>query len=161
MRLVVVGNSNSGKSTLAKRLNVPHLDLDTLAWLPTEPPQRRPIAESAAAIDAFVATRDAWVVEGCYADLAELVLPRCTQLVWLEPGVEACLANARARPWEPHKYASRDAQDANLAMLEAWIRDYATRDDACSLAGHRALFERFAGSKQKLASRDAIAAFVP
>jgi adenylate kinase family enzyme len=159
MRVVVVGNSSSGKSTLAKQLGVPHLDLDTVAWWPTQPPTRRPIAESAGAVDAFTRAHDAWVIEGCYADLAELVLPRCTQLVWLDPGVDACLANARARPWEPHKYESRQAQDANLAMLEDWIRGYATRDDACSRAAHRALFEQYAGPKLALTSREAIAVF--
>ena len=99
------------------------------------------------------------MVEGCYADLLALVLPSCTQLVFLNPGVDACVANARARPWEPHKYATKEAQDANLDMLIGWIRDYATRGDEFSLAAHRALFDAFTGDKVELASRDAIAAF--
>ncbi len=36
---------------------------------------------------------------------------------------------------------------------------YATRDDACSLAAHRALFDGFAGTKHHLTSREKIAAF--
>src|SRR5438477_10664226 len=63
-RHVLLGNSGSGKSTLAARLArasaLPHLDLDTLAWLPTQPPQRRPLAESARAIAAFVAANEHW-----------------------------------------------------------------------------------------------------
>lgn len=151
-RLVVIGNSGSGKSTFAQRQGLPHLDLDPLAWLPTSPPERQAIAHSAVAIDAFVALHPDWVIEGCYADLAVLVLPRCTRLYWIEPGIDACVANARTRPWEPHKYATRQAQDANLEMLVAWIRAYATRDDACSLAAHRALFDGFAGDKRMLSS---------
>jgi aminoglycoside phosphotransferase len=73
--------------------------------------------------------------------------------VFLNPGVEACVANARLRPWEPHKYASKAAQDANLEMLIAWIRDYAM------LPAHRATFDAFAGEKIELTSREAIAAF--
>ena len=69
--------------------------------------------------------------------------------------------NARARPWEPHKYASREEQDASLEFLLGWIRDYATRDDVFSLAAHRALFDAFAGDKIELTSREAIAAFAP
>ncbi|HSS00384.1 MAG TPA: hypothetical protein VLM79_25170 [Kofleriaceae bacterium] len=162
-RTVLLGNSGSGKSTLGARLArasvLPHLDLDTLAWLPTQPPQRRPLAESARDIAAFVDAHEHWVIEGCYADLLELALPRCTQLVFLNPGIEACIANARSRPWEPHKYASKEAQDSNLEMLIGWIRDYETRRDEFSLAAHRALFDRFAGDKRELTSRAAIAAF--
>ena len=99
------------------------------------------------------------MIEGCYADLLALVLARCTRLVFLDPGVDACIANARLRPWEPHKYASKQAQDANLDMLIGWIRDYETRTDEFSRAAHRALFDGFAGDKTELRSREAIAAF--
>ena len=61
------------------------------------------------------------MIEGCYGDLIAAVLPRTTRLVFLNPGVDACIANCRARPWEPHKYASKEAQDANLAMLIGWV----------------------------------------
>ena len=163
-RTVLLGNSGSGKSTLAARLAragaCPHLDLDTLAWLPVQPPQRRPIADSARDIAAFVDANEHWVIEGCYADLLELALPRCTQLVFLNPGIAACIANARSRPWEPHKYASKEAQDRNLDMLIGWIRDYETRRDEFSLPAHRALFDGFAGDKRELTSREQIAAFL-
>ena len=162
-RHVLLGNSGSGKSTLAARLarasGLAHLDLDTLAWLPTRPPQRRPLADSARDIAAFVDASERWVIEGCYADLLALALPRCTQLVFLNPGIEACVANARSRPWEPHKYASKQAQDENLEMLVGWIRDYETRRDEFSLAAHRALFDGFAGDRRELTSREQIAAF--
>jgi adenylate kinase family enzyme len=164
-RYVIVGNSGSGKSTLASRFahagGVAHLDLDTLAWEPTTPLRRRAVAASEQEILAFLAGNEDWVIEGCYGDLFEAPLSRCTQLVFLNPGTDACIANARLRPWEPHKYASKAAQDANIEMLIDWIRDYETRRDAFSLRAHRTLFDRFAGPKIELTSRDAIAAFVP
>jgi adenylate kinase family enzyme len=162
-RYVIVGNSGSGKSTLALRLalagGVAHLDLDSLAWEPTIPPQRRIVAESAREICAFMAEHDHWVIEGCYADLFEAPVGRCTRLVFLNPGTEACVANARLRPWEPHKYATKEAQDANLEMLIRWIRDYEARRDEFSLGAHRALFDGFTGEKVELTSREAIATF--
>ncbi|HEY2749449.1 MAG TPA: shikimate kinase [Polyangia bacterium] len=165
MRYAIVGNSGSGKSTLALRLvqaaGAAHLDLDTLAWEPTTPPRRRAVAESAREIVSFMEARQAWVIEGCYGDLFAAPLLRCTRLVFLNPGVDACVANARRRPWEPHKYASKEAQDANLEMLIGWIRDYATRADTFSLGAHRALFDGFAGDKIELTSPDAIARFSP
>ena len=154
MRIVIFGNSGAGKSTYARRLateaGIAHLDLDTLAWLPTTPPRRGPFAESAAQIDAFMETHDAWAIEGCYSDLLAVAAARCTRMVFLNPGVEACIANCRARPWEPHKYATKEAQDANLELLVAWVRAYATRDDELSLRSHRALYDGFAGDKVEL-----------
>jgi adenylate kinase family enzyme len=158
-RYLLVGNSGSGKSTLAARLALPHLDLDTLAWLSGMPPRRRPVGESVQELEAFAAAHAAWVIEGCYGDLIEPALRHCTQLVLLNPGIAACIANARARPWEPHKYPSKAAQDANLEMLIGWIRDYETRDDVFSLRAHRAIFDGHSGAKVELASREAIAAF--
>jgi adenylate kinase family enzyme len=162
-RYVLIGNSGSGKSTLAARLaaahGLGHLDLDTLAWLPTQPPERRPLADSGREVAAFINTNASWVIEGCYADLAEAALAACSLLVFLNPGIEACIANARQRPWEPHKYESHEAQDANLAMLIDWIRQYASRSDVLSLSAHRALFDGFTGEKLELTSREAIAAF--
>src|SRR4051812_42264293 len=158
-RILIAGNSGSGKSTLARRLMAggrAHLDLDGLAWEPRMPPVRRALADSAREIDAFTAANQRWVIEGCYADLLGIALPRCTLLVFLNPGVEACVANARARPWEPHKYPSKEAQDANLAMLTGWIREYPNRDDELSLSAHRRLFDGFQGGKVELASIESI-----
>ena len=164
-RYVIFGNSGSGKSTLALRLallgRAAHLDLDTLAWQPTPPPRRRAVADSAREISTFMTENDDWVIEGCYADLLEAPLGRCTRLLFLNPGVEACVTNARLRPWEPQKYPSKAAQDANLEMLIGWIRNYETRRDVFSLGAHRALFDRFPGDKVELTSREAIAAFTP
>jgi hypothetical protein len=89
------------------------------------------------------------------------VLAQCTLLVFLNPGVDACIANAKARPFEPHKYESPEAQDANLAMLVEWIRDYEKRDDVLSLAAHRRLFDAHRGEKIELNTRESIAAFAP
>jgi adenylate kinase family enzyme len=150
-RIVIFGNSGSGKTTMARRLaaelSLPHLDLDTLAWGATA--ERRPLRDSVAEIHAFVDREAGWVVEGCYADLLDAVVPFATELRFLNPGVEACIANCRARPWEPHKYASREEQDARLDFLLGWVRDYEAREDEYSLAAHRRLFDAFAGPKRE------------
>ena len=158
-RTVVFGNSGAGKSTWARQLvdrtGCGHLDLDTIAWDPDAPtPQRLPLAVSRARIEAFLAEHSAWVVEGCYTDLLEIAAARATEMVFLNPGVAVCQANARARPWEPHKYATPEAQDANLPMLLEWIAAYETRDDEFSLAAHRRLCDGFAGSKVEWTSND-------
>jgi adenylate kinase family enzyme len=157
-RIVIFGNSGSGKSTLARQLardsGLAHLDLDELAWLPGTPPTRRTLAESAADIERFTSENPAWVIEGCYSDLLELVLSECSELLFLNPGVEQCVRNCRARPWEPHKYASKAAQDANLEMLLDWVRAYDTREDEFSRRSHRRLFKAFSGPKREIVELD-------
>lgn len=153
-RIVVFGNSASGKSTYAKQVAREYgcalLDLDTLAWHADRvPPTRRPADACACEIRAFIAGRDAWVVEGCYADLLAAAVSHATELVFLNPGTATCIANARRRPWEPHKYASAQEQDANLPMLIAWIEQYEQRQDVFSLKAHRELFDGFPGGKRE------------
>ena len=157
-RIIIFGNSGSGKSTLARqyatRLAVGHLDLDTLAWADGDPPTRKPLPDSAALIEQFLAENHGWVIEGCYADLLRMVTARASEMIFLNPGVETCIANCRQRPWEPHKYESPAKQNENLEMLIAWIRQYPERDDEFSLAAHRQLFDDFGARKTEYQSND-------
>jgi len=156
VRIAILGNSGSGKSTLARRLAGQHglaaLDLDTVAWEPGKIAVPRPAADAVADVQAFCQAHDHWVVEGCYAGLVGTVLASSPMLVFLDPGVEPCLANCRVRPWEPHKYASKDEQDDKLDFLLSWVQAYYTRDDDYSFMAHQALFDAYAGPKEKLAS---------
>ncbi|MAZ86247.1 MAG: shikimate kinase [Cellvibrionaceae bacterium] len=152
-RVIIFGNSGAGKSTLAKSLanidQLAHFDLDSIAWLPTSPPQRKPVEQSKADIDAFMAENDQWVIEGCYSDLLELLFTKASEIIFLDLPIDQCITNARARPWEPHKYESKQAQDENLDMLLAWISDYEGRSDTFSRSSHQDLFRRFAGKKTR------------
>jgi adenylate kinase family enzyme len=84
-RIHVVGTSASGKTTvaaaIAQRLGLPHVELDALHWEPkwTE------------ADDAVMRERlrraisgDAWVVDGNYAAVRDLVWERVEAVVWLD-----------------------------------------------------------------------------
>jgi hypothetical protein len=82
--------------------------------------------------------------------LIAAALPFGPRLILLDPGEDQCLANCRARPWEPHKYPSREEQDANLESLLAWVSAYYTRDGDMSMTAHRALFEAHEGPKTEL-----------
>ncbi len=162
-RLLIFGNSGSGKSTLAARLaserGLLHLDLDSLAWEPEMPPTRRPLADACAEIDALLRAAPGWVVEGCYADLLEHLMSAASTIIYLDLPVDACQDNARRRPWEPHKYPSQEAQDANLPMLLDWIADYPGRGDTFSRTAHEALFQAFTGARFRLASSAEASAF--
>ncbi|MBF8223648.1 AAA family ATPase [Halomonas sp. 328] len=152
MKIILLGNAGSGKSTLAKRLldrqPAARLSLDRVAF--REGVERRPLAESVAEVRHFIDAHAHWIIEGCYADIIEPILPACEELIFLNPGVEACVAHCRSRPWEPEKFATREAQDAHLEALIAWVRAYETRDDDYGLRRHRALFDGFPGRKMEL-----------
>ena len=89
MRLVVVGTSGSGKSTMAKALSlglgVPHVEMDALNWQPgwrdlavQEPEEfRRRVAAAAAG--------EAWVIDGNYTKVRSALWPRATAFVWMDP----------------------------------------------------------------------------
>ncbi len=157
-KIIVFGNSGSGKSTLAKKLTkenlLAHLDLDVLAWEPTQPPTRKALADSKALIDEFTNTHSNWVIEGCYSDLLDLVITQANKVYFINPGVDTCIENCKKRPWEPHKYSSLEQQNKNLDLLIDWIKDYPNRDDEFSLKAHQNLFDNFDGSKNEYTSND-------
>lgn len=159
-KIAVFGNSGSGKSTLAMQLSevegVSHFDLDTIAWQPVIPPQRQPLEISEQAIGQFISDNHSWVIEGCYSDLLAMVLPHADEIIFLNLPIDRCIANAKKRPWEPHKYDSKAAQDANLEMLLGWIAQYEERDDTFSLASHQALFDAFTGKKTMYQSNEQV-----
>lgn len=157
MRFLLLGNSGSGKTTLARHLaqrhGLAHLDLDSIVWEPGQVAVLREPDAIMASLRAFLATHDSWVIEGCYGELVAAAAPHCTVLIFLNPGREACLTNNRRRPWEPHKYASPEAQQAMFENLQAWVAGYYERDDAWSYRAHRALFDAHSGAKREFTGR--------
>lgn len=151
MKLLVFGNSGSGKSTFARaaaaRHGLAHLDLDSIVWEPGKVAVERPRGEVLRSLGEFLDANERWVIEGCYGELVEVAAARCTELYFLDPGLEVCLANNLRRPWEPHKYASKAAQDEMLAALQSWVTSYYTRDDAWSHRAHVRIFEAHSGAK--------------
>ncbi|WP_192022536.1 AAA family ATPase [Shewanella sp. WPAGA9] len=155
-KVIIFGNSGSGKSTLAcalaKRHQLSHLDLDTIAWQASNPPTRLPLEQSKLHIQSFLDKNTNWVIEGCYADLLALVAPFAEEAIFLNLPVSECVDNAKRRPWEPHKYPDKQAQDANLPMLIDWIGQYTTREDTFSLSAHERLYRDVKATKMMFKS---------
>jgi shikimate kinase len=84
-RISVVGNTGSGKTTLAlalaRTLGSPYLELDSVfhrpGWQPLETDLFR------ATVDEFIAA-DSWVVDGNYSAVKDRVWARADTVVWLD-----------------------------------------------------------------------------
>jgi adenylate kinase family enzyme len=94
-RISVVGSTGSGKTTfareLARRLRVPHVELDALAWGPnwTLVPAEVFKERVARAVEG-----DAWVIDGNYAGRGarDRVWPRADTVIWLDPPLQVIFA---------------------------------------------------------------------
>ncbi len=164
MRILLFGNAGSGKTTLSRRLGAHHgmavLDLDNVVWVSSGTDEFRPDAEIVADLAAFVRDHSTWVIEGCYGKWMEHLSPHCTEIVFCNPPEESCLANCRARPWEPRKFKIKAKQDAWLPALLDWVRAYYTREGDLSLAAHRRFYDAFPGLKQETRTNEETASLV-
>jgi adenylate kinase family enzyme len=149
--ILIFGNSGSGKSTLAKSIcdsnGCAHLDLDLLAWENTTPPKRKKLTTSEKELLNFIKTNKSWVIEGCYSDLLELVEQYSSEIIFMDLTIDNCVLNAKLRPWEPHKYESKQAQDKNLELLIEWISQYTKRNDTFSKVAHKRFYDNYSGKK--------------
>ena len=124
-----------------------HLDLDSIVWEPGQIAVPRSPELVVASLQGFIDVHPAWVIEGCYGELVRIALAHCTRLIFLNPGMDACLAHNLRRPWESHKYASLELQNAMLAQLQEWVVAYYQREDTWSYRCHREIFDAFSGAK--------------
>lgn len=135
---------------MAEKRHLPRLELDLLAW--ASPGVRRDFDESLSEMIEFIEVNDGWVMEGCYGSLVQEASYYCTELIFLNPGLETCLANNRVRPWEPQKYDSEEQQNRYFDILQEWASQYETRADEYSLEYHRTIFEQYRGAKKEFVS---------
>ena len=84
-RILVIGSSCAGKSTLAKklanRLSVPWIQLDALNWLPDW--VERDAQEFIDLVDESTPADGSWVVDGNYSRIRHLLWPRAQYAIWL------------------------------------------------------------------------------
>lgn len=101
-------------------------------------------------LQTFVHRHERWVAEGCYADLVERLFPHTDELIFLDRPVDVCQRHPRSRPWEPHTYPTKAAQDETLEMFLARIADDPSREGVLGRRAHEELFRAFDGRKRRV-----------
>jgi adenylate kinase family enzyme len=146
-RVWIVGNSGSGKSTLAaaaaRRLGVPHVELDSLqhgpGWLQATPDELRGRAEAALA-------GDAWVCDGNYRIARDEHMHRAQLVVWIDYPLPIVVSRVtrrtavrlvtRRRIYNGNRERWRNLVDPSHPMWWAWTshaprrREYEATMDA-------------------------------
>ncbi|HMB22935.1 MAG: adenylate kinase [Chloroflexota bacterium] len=85
-RVIVIGVTSSGKSTLAeklaKRFDLNYIELDALNWEPDW--QAAPLEVFRARVEAALAQSEKWIVAGNYHVVRDLTWPRAEAVIWLD-----------------------------------------------------------------------------
>jgi adenylate kinase family enzyme len=83
-RVVIIGTSCSGKTTLAcnlsQKLKAPHIELDSIHWKQNWTPTPK---EEFRSLVAATTAPESWVSDGNYSAVRDILWARATTLVWL------------------------------------------------------------------------------
>jgi adenylate kinase family enzyme len=136
-RVVILGNSGTGKSTFARklgeRLGLPVIHLDVLyygpAWAAGDPAAFRERVAQAT-------TEAAWIVDGAFLTLVgDLTLPKADLVLWLEQPRWLALGRALWRCVDPRGAGRADLPSgcrdtpSREMLQDIWTFDRAARSD--------------------------------
>ena len=131
-RIVIIGNSGSGKSHLAKSLSkiysIPIIHLDQLFWMPGGFNEKRPKDEVKNEIEQK-RKDNSWIAEGVFGELAELFLARAETLIYLDLDWATCHSSLMVRGSESSRQLLSAKAEENFRNLLLWAEQYWTRND--------------------------------
>lgn len=86
--IVVIGRSNSGKSTLAQKLSdhlkLPVLYMDSIAFYEGSQWENIPKDELAKKVNVFLESHDKWVIEGNYTNCLEARIQKASVVIFMD-----------------------------------------------------------------------------
>ncbi|MFM5338479.1 AAA family ATPase [Aeromonas enteropelogenes] len=155
-RILIIGNSGSGKSwlaaQLAERLNIREVNLDTIVWQPGGFNPKRPQHEIDLAIQTL-AQESSWVVEGVFGALAEQLIDAADTLLFLDLDWSVCRDSLLSRGSQSAKQRDAMAAEENFQQLLVWASEYGQRASKSSRQFHRKLFEQCQSDKRHFTTR--------
>ena len=162
-RIVIVGCSGGGKSTLARalgaRLGMPVIHLDVLFWKPgwreSEPLRFRLAVEAAVA-------GERWVSDGNFTGASAMRLARADTVVWIELPMALCLWRAVWRSLSNLRRARADLAPGCPEKIDFAFYRYIWTWNRLTRPKMQRAIDRFAGGARviRLRSNRQIAAFL-
>jgi len=157
-RVLIMGNSGSGKSWLATRISeinkLPVTDLDSLYWQQEGYGKAREKAEVLKDVLA-IANNKHWIIEGVYGWIAERVTSYASHVIWLTPEPAECVENIKVRGMR-----NKGSVEDFSALLE-WASLYEKRAGSSSYQGHLLVFSKTKSeSRIRLSSREDMRSFL-
>lgn len=163
MKIIILGNSGSGKTWLATRLStilmVSIVHLDDLFWEPGRFDKKRNHREVELLVKESKAS-SSWIVEGVFGELAQQYLDVAELLVWLDIDWHICKARLEERGSQSKMHLGREQSEEGLNQLLEWASCYSQRRDLRSHEGHKSLFEKFSRKKAQLQSQRDVEKFI-
>jgi adenylate kinase family enzyme len=168
-RIAVIGTTGSGKTSLAhlisERLGIPHVELDALNWEPGW--KEAPIATFRERV-ARALSADAWVADGNYSKVRDIVWSRADTLVWLDYPLPLILRRLVGRTfrrvtsqeelWSGNRESLRTALFSRDSLLIWALKTYRRRRREYPALVGRPEYERL--NLVRLRSPDATAAWL-
>jgi adenylate kinase family enzyme len=136
-RLHILGASGSGTSTLgvalAQRLACPHVDADTLFWMPTDPPfvEQRPREARQTLLLQALPGNGRWIFSGSATGWCAPVEPFFDLIVFLTLGPSTRMDRLRRR--EIERYGERLSGTGDMAEASAAFLTWALAYDTAGL----------------------------
>lgn len=157
-RVLIMGNSGSGKSWLASRIsefnNLPVTDLDTLNWEQEGYGRAREKSDVLNDVLAIVG-KERWIIEGVYGWIADKIVLYASHVIWLTPDPAECVENIKARG-----IRNNGSIEDFTALLE-WASSYEKRTGSSSYGGHFSVFSKVSPESQiRLTRREDILNFL-
>lgn len=162
MKIVITGNSGSGKTWLAKKIDLPEskiIHLDTIFWEPGKFDQKREQSKIDNLISQSIKYKE-WVAEGVFGELINRFMNEASIFILLDMPWELCLKRLEKRGSESKKHMSRTQSSEGLIKLIDWAQQYYERTNLKSKYGHQQLFESFKGTIVLLKSEDEVTNFI-
>lgn len=126
-RVVVIGVTSSGKSTLAeklaKRFNLHYIELDALHWAPNW--QEAPLDVFRARVEAATHA-EKWIVAGNYRAVRDLIWPKADAIIWLDYSLPRVLLQLTRRTfirWWTQELLWGTNREPLMTHFKLWSQD--------------------------------------
>ncbi|MEZ9437633.1 P-loop NTPase family protein [Vibrio atlanticus] len=162
-KIIIIGNSGSGKSWLSKQLSqklqLQEVNLDSVVWESGGYNQKR----STEAIEneiSSIKSQCNWVVEGVFGALAEQLIVSADMLLFLDLEWSECESSLHARGSESFKQLNEEQAEKNFRELLKWASEYSVRESKSSRQFHQHLYNDFHSTKIRFTTRSQVNDFV-